>query len=165
MMYYLDPDFQRRLEEFNLSRGGPAYIAVAWDVNKARWRIWAIPVNDSRHPLARNGITSKMSRPLPDGSGRWGVPLNLWQGLNGEFEPMDERLFEAIVYADSFRSRKHFEETIEQADIQRELAQSKKLRDISYAARSYWWGLDRVVKNMNPNVSSPGDWRATRSWR
>ena|SRR5688572_1767756 len=159
MMQYLDPDFQRRLDEFNQSRGGPSHIAVAWDSKKNRWRIWAIPVQDSHHPLAKNDLTNKMSRIIPDNSGRWGIALNLWQGPNGEYEPMDERLFDSLRLADSFASKDHFEKHFGEPATALELAQRKRIRDIVAGAKSYWWALDKLTIGMNPAVKAPGDWR------
>src|SRR6266550_8874487 len=108
-----DADFQKKLDDFNAGRGGPAHIAVAFHPEKERWQIFVIPVMDSMHPLARNEKTAKMIRPFPDGSGREGILLNTWEGAKGEFEPMDDRLFEAIDFADGFKDLHHFDQVVE----------------------------------------------------
>lgn len=164
MINYVDPDFQRRLDEWNDAKGGPTCIALAWHPQKDRWQVFAVPVSDSYHPLARNKHTAKMLTNFPDGSGRRGILLNTWQGAQGEFLPLDERLFEAINWADSFRDRQHFENTIEAHETKRELAQQKHLRDLAAYGREYWWRLNSVMKNMNPEVNVGGDWRAKQPW-
>src|SRR5687767_2959715 len=98
MIRQVDPDFQRRIDEWNSAKGGPAHIAVAWNPQKSRWQIYAIPVADSAHPLARHKHTSMLMTNLPDSSGRRGILLNTWQGAGGDFLPLDERLFEALHY-------------------------------------------------------------------
>lgn len=163
MMTYMDPDFRRRLDDWNSSKGGPAIIDLVWNPIKNRWQVFAVPVADSAHPLARHKHTSMLLSTYPDGSGKRGILLNTWQGAKGEFLPLDERLFEALDYADSFKSRHHFEETIKNPEIQAELSVSKKARDMAYASRSYWQKLDSLV--INPNIPGPGDWRAKQGWR
>jgi len=165
MMHYMDPDFQRQLDEYNDSRGGPAKIALAYHPEKERWQVFAIPVQDSHHPLARNEITAQLTRPLPDDSGRHGILLNTWQGAQGEYLPLDGRLFEALDFANSFTSKDHFEKTIEEPEMRREMARTKRVMDAATAAKQYWWKLDSIVKSMNPAVRVGGDWRATRPWR
>lgn len=165
MIYTVPEDFQVRLDAYNAANPGPAYIALAWHPEKLRWQVFAVPTEVSYHPLARNDATMKLVTSFPDQSGRRGVLLNTWQGAEGEFLPLDERLFEALAYADSFRDREHFERTINGPAAQKELAHKRHLRDIAASARSYWWKLDQVIKNMNPAVSSPGDWRASKPWR
>lgn len=163
MMIQMDPDFRRRLDDWNSARGGPAVIDLVWNPKKDRWQVFAVPVADSTHPLARHKHTSKLISAYPDGSGKQGILLNTWQGAKGEFLPLDERLFEALDYADSFKSRHHFEETIKNPEIQAELAISKKARDMAYASRSYWQKLDSLT--INPNIPAGGDWRAKERWR
>lgn len=159
MNLQVDPDFQRRIDEWNAAHPGPADIAVAWHPQKNRWQVFAIPTKDSSHPLARHKHTPMLVRPFPDDSGRQGILLNTWQGAKGEFLPLDERLFEALHYADSFRSKEHFEETITNPDVQKELETSKKARDLAHAAREYWWKLDSLTINMNPANKQGGAWR------
>lgn len=165
MIRAVDPQFQVRIDEWNASHGGPSVIAVAWNPKKDRWQIFAIPVENSPHPLARNDFTSKMSRPLPDDSGRSGIILNTWEGAQGEFLPLDERLFEALNWADSFRSKQHFDDTIKNPELQAEMAVSKKARDMAYAGRSYWAKLSEITISMNPNVRVGGDWRSAKGLR
>jgi len=155
----VDPDFQRRIDEWNAAHPGPADIAIAWHPVKNRWQVFAMPVADSSHPLARHEHTSMLMMNLPDSSGRRGILLNTWQGAGGEFLPLDERLFEALHYADSFRSKDHFEETITNPDKAKEIATSKKAADLIHAAREYWWKLDSLTINMNPANRQRAGWR------
>lgn len=159
MMRYVDPSFQERLDGFNAAQGGPSYIVVAWDAQKNRWRTWVVPTADSIAPGARNRVTSNLLQPIPDGSGRMAVKLNLWQGAGDEYLPLDERYFDSLRWADSFRNKQHFEETVERPEFRQKAAQDARLRDIAYGARSYWWAMDRLA--INPNVKASGDWR----WR
>jgi len=108
MMRTLDPDFQRRVDEFNRCQGGPVHIALAWNPYIDKWQVFAIPVQDSHHPLARNSVTASLRRPLPDDSSRDGILLFTWQDENGVPLPLDERLFDSLRLADSFRDKEHF---------------------------------------------------------
>ena len=165
MIRRADEDFRRKLDEFNASQGGPARIDVAWHPKKERWQVFAVPQDHTHHPLARNDITIKLVRPFPDSSGREGVLLFTLRAEDGGFMPLDDRLFTTLYWADSFRSRHHFDETIKNPEIQKELAMKKDLRERVSGATDYWYGIDRVVKSMNPDIKQPGDWRATRWWR
>jgi len=159
MMYYIDEDFQRELDQFNISQGGPARIEVCWNPTKHRWTVYAVPQGDSFHPLARNDVTQKLMTNFLDGSGRRGVLLFSWEDAKGDYLALDGRLFDALRLADSFRSRRHYEETVEEPEVKRELAMQKRLRDIAGAASRYWHRLDNIIKSMNPSVGSTGDWR------
>lgn len=164
MMQYLDEDTQRGLDQFNQSQGGPARIELCWHPYKDRWAIFAVPQDYGTHPLAKNWVTPKLMTPFPDGSGRQGVALGLWQGANGEYLPIDERFYEALRYADSFRSKDHYDEVFTQREQAQELEESKRLRDIAYGAKNYWFHYDRVIKSMNPANGSTGDWRASKGF-
>lgn len=154
-MMYVDPSFQERLDRFNEAQSGPSQIAIAWDSKYNRWRTWVIPIADSYAPGARNARTMSLLETMPDG--RRAVKLNLWQGADGEYLPLDERYFDALRWADSFRDKQHFEETIERPEFQKEIAFNKRLRDIAYGARSYHWNRDKLM--INPHLKGPGDWR------
>jgi len=153
------PDFQARIDTFNDAQGGPARIAMAWDIRAERWRVYAVPVYDSTHALARNSITRQLLRPFCDESGRQGVPLFFWD------DPLDERLFTMLRWADSFSDRQHFEKAVEGPEQQREAQQSRRWKDALNGAREYWSTLDRTLVPTNPNVASTGDWRAKQSFR
>ncbi len=159
MMNYVDSDFQRELDLFNESQGGPAYIAVCWDVRRDRWTIWAIPVDYGTHPLAKNWVTPTLMRDFLDGSGRRGVFLFSWTDPDsnppGGYMPLDGRLFNALRYADTFRDRKHFEHTVEEPELKKEMLLKKETRDIAYGAASYWAGLERVMMGSH----FKGNWR------
>src|SRR5207245_268670 len=145
---------QRKLDEFNASQGGPSRIEVCWDIRRDRWCIYAIPQDYGHHPLSKTWVTPKLLRPFVDGSGRVGVFLFTWVDEQGNFLPLDDRLFKALHYADSFSSKDHFEKTITEPAIQRELQQKKELREIAYGARSYWFGLDKAT-----SIPGRGNWR------
>lgn len=153
----VDPEFQRKLDDFNASKGGPARIEVAWNPKSERWEIWCVPVMDSTHPLARNQNTAQQIRPFPDDSGREGVFLNTW-GTKERFEPLDDRLFEAINFADSFRDRHHFEEIIESPEFKAEARSKADLREKAAATRRYYQGIDSLTIGAH---SKSADWR----WR
>lgn len=153
------PEFQAHLDQFNARQGGPSVIALAWSPKVARWRVYAVPVSDSSHPLARNGITKQLLRPFCDGSGRLGVPLFWWD------DPLDRRLFDVLYFADSFRDKRHFEQTIEQSEAAREQAKKARRLNALGAAREYWQAIDRTLVPVNPAMKSTGDWRAHSWWR
>lgn len=166
MILQVDVDFQRKLDQFNAAKGPPSKIEVAWDSKMDRWRVYAVPISDSMHPKARNGITKQLLRKMPDGSGRWGIPLFVLaqrddRGVDVGFMPLDDRLFDALNYADTFRSKRHFEETVKQPEIAAEAAKSARAMDALKAARSYWWGLDNLTISYSKSSPSGGDWR----WR
>ena len=125
--------------------------------------VFAIPQEDSPHPLARHNI-KKLCRPFPDGSGQEGVILFTWAkrdafGSDTGYAPLDERLFEVLDMADSFKDRQHFENTIEASELRREQATNTRVRDIAYGAKEYWANLDSLTISMNPSTHAPGDWR------
>jgi hypothetical protein len=160
----VDPDFQRKLDEFNRSQNAHVDIAVTWDTRRRRWQVWAIPTADSSHPHYNPKMLLQLARTLPDGSGRSGVKLFLWarydeQGQDAGYLPLDDRLLDSLRMADSFRSRNHFDEVITEPELQKEITLKQRLRDIAYGARSYWWGLDRL--SIAPGARGGGDWR----WR
>lgn len=157
MNHQVDVDFQRQLDQFNDSQGGPSRVAVCWDDQKQRWIVWIVPVNDSAHPMARNDMTKKLLRPLPDESGRWGVRLFTWQGADGRFLPLDGRLFQSLLWADSFRDKQHFENTIEAPEAKKDLAARQQARDLAYAAKNYWWSHDKL--SVGRHVNSGWRWR------
>src|SRR2546428_13510479 len=136
-MQHVDPDFQRELDQFNDSQGGPSRIEVCWDMRRDRWCIFAVPLDYGHHPLSTTWVTPKLLRPFLDGSGRMGVFLFTWQEPDGTFLPLDDRLFKSLRWADSFRSKDHFDETIKRPEIQMEMAATKDRRDIAYGAASY----------------------------
>lgn len=145
MMKYLDEDTKRKIDDFNASQGGPARIELCWDPRRDRWCVFAIPQDYGTHPLSKSWVTPALLRPFLDGSGRRGVFLNTWQDEHGDYLPVDERLFDALRYADTFRDKEHYENNFKRVEVQKELALEKGRRDIAYGARSYWQGLDRVM--------------------
>lgn len=153
----VDADFQRKLDQFNDSQGGPSQIAVAWNNQSGRWQIYAVPVQDSHHPLARQKNLLQLMRTFPDGSDRRGVLLFTWQDDKNGYLPLDDRLFHALHWADSFSSRRHFEETIDEPEFKKELALKKNVREMTKACANYWYTLDRLA--INPHIKGPGDWR------
>ena len=157
MMCYVDPDFQRKLDEFNAAQGGPSYIDLCWNPRSDRWTVWAVPQDYGHHPLSKTWVTPKLLRKYLDGSDKRGVFLFTWQGAQSEFLPLDDRLFEALRWADSFSSKDHFERTIEQPEMKRNLTLKKELRDIAYGAREYWWNLAKVTAS-----HGHGNWRRAK---
>jgi len=160
----VDAEFQLKVDSFNDAQGGPSRIELCYDPYSERWSVWAVPVQDSHHPLGRNKNVQKLLRPFPDGSGRRGIRVFDWcerdaVGRDIGFRPLDDRIFYALHLADSFADRRHFEETFEAPAAKKELAQKSHLRELAYAARSYWQSLDRLA--VNPYIKGSGDWR----WR
>lgn len=164
MIYDVPEEFKRKLDDFNADQGGPTAIAVAWNQKKERWQIWAIPIDGSHHPLYNPGRLHDMCRPVPDGSGRMGVLLMSWckrdsHGSDIGFMPLDDRLLHALKWADSFADRRHFENTIEQQEFKKEAELRNDVREVAYAAKSYWHSMDRLA--VAPHTKGGGDWR----WR
>ena len=164
MMLQVDESFQRKLDAFNGSQGGPSYIAAAWHPRKNRWQIFAVPRNDSAHPLARNEVTAKLMSNFPDDSGRRGVLLFSWckrdeHARDIGFEPLDDRLFTTLHWADSFRDRHHFEEVIKTPELQREIREKADIRAVAAGAANYWKHIDRVLVSMNTTNKMTADWR------
>jgi len=157
MINQVDPDFQRKLDQFNSSQGGPSKVEICWDMRRNRWCVFAIPVDYGHHPLSKTWVTPKLLRPFLDGSGRTGVFLFTWQDANGEYLPLDDRIFQALHFADSFTSKDHFEKSIEEPEMQRELSRKKDLRDIAYGAKNYWFNLDKQT-----SIPGRGNWRRAR---
>jgi len=157
MLQHVDPDFQRKLDQFNASQGGPSYIDVCWDMRRNRWCIFAVPQDYGHHPLSKTWVTPKLLRPYLDGSSKKGVFLFTWQDDRGEFLPLDDRLFTTLYWADSFRSKEHYEETVEQPEAKRELAEQKERRNIASAAREYWWNMA-----IASNAAGKGNWRRAK---
>ena len=158
-MERLTPDERRKLDEFNQSQGEP-HIEILWDHKQKRWTLYALSSGTS-HPQYSVENLRKLSRPLPDGSGRQGVFLFTWAqrdalGQDLGYLPVDGRLFDALHWADTFSDRRHFEKTFEDPEVARDVAQKRALRDIAYGARSYFWGLDKLIKGPH---SVGGDWR------
>lgn len=156
------PDFQRKLDEFNDSQGPGVKVDVCFDPKIKRWTVWAVPQGDTSHPKYNPRALRQLIRPFPDDSGRWGVKIFTWAESNERGEDtgpraLDDRIFQVLRVADSFRSREHFEEVFEEPEQRRAMETSKMIRDIAYGARSYWWGLDRPTVG----ARSRGDWR----WR
>lgn len=167
MIYEVDRDFQRKLDEFNAAQQPRVVdIYAVWDPRIDRWTIWALPVDHSSHPLHRKHITKKLCKPFPDGSGREGVRLFVLAEYNARMEdigfmPLDDRLFDMLRLADTFSSKDHYEKTFEEPEARKALAQQKAVRDIAYGARSYWFGLDNLIVSKSTDIPSGGDWR----WR
>lgn len=162
MMRTIDQDWERKLDEFNSAQGGPSRVAICYDPKIERWTVWAIPIQDSHHPLGRNKNVQILLRSFPDGSGRQGVRIFIWcdvddNGRDIGYRALDDRVFEALRYADTFSDKDHFEKVFTEPDMRRERNFNKFLREIAYAARSYWFTLDRLA--VNPHVKGPGDWR------
>lgn len=181
--------FQDTLDAFNRSQGPPTEIAVVWndkafkrEVKKdawgipvyeydGRWQVFAVPVSESTHPLARNSRTRKLLSRLPDDSGREGVLLFTWCerneiGHDVGFLPLDTRLLDALIFADSFRDKQHFEKTIKNPELEREKRDIKTLQAIMGAGQQYWKGIDSLTISMNPDVRVGGDWRGAKArWR
>lgn len=171
MIYDVPSEFQAKVDEFNLSQGGPARVETAWNPKTSRWEVWAIPVDHSSHPLGKKDTVLKLLRDFPDHSGRRGVKLFVWckrddKGRDTGFVQLDDRIFETLRWADSFRSKDAFQRVVEEPQMRKDLALKRRIRDIAYGAREYWWGLDNLIVSMNPEVRSGADWRTAKGgWR
>jgi hypothetical protein len=158
MMLYVDEDFQRTLDDFNASQGGPVTIVVCWNPRKDRWTVYAVPYDYGTHPLSKTYVHPKLMSNFLDGSGRRGVLLFSWQDVDGSYLPLDDRLIRALKLADSFQSKTHFEENFITPELQRQAAQDKEVRNIAYGARSYWWNVPTVTVGSH----SGGNWRRAK---
>lgn len=164
-------EWQKDLDAFNARQGGVSRIEVAWHPKKSRWQIFAVPISDSFHPLAKNDMTKKLCSKFPDDSGREGVLLFTWcerdeRGQDCGYMPLDNRVFETLKYADTFEDKHHFEKTIKNPELAKEARDMKTIRSIMGGAQEYWKGLDSLVISMNPDVKASGDWRGARArWR
>ena len=159
----VDPDFQRKIDDWNDQIGGPSKIALAWNPRTERWVVYAIPVQGSNHPLARNDITKKMCSRLPDDSGREGVLLFSWcmrdhRHNDVGFLPLDDRLFETLSLC-LVRDHRHYEETMERPQEKKEIEEKKSIRVIAGAQAEYFKNYDNLTISMNPATRSGGDWR------
>lgn len=158
MMLTVDPDFQRKLDLFNDSQGGPVTIVVCWDPKRSRWAVYAVPYDYGSHPLSRTYIHEGLMTNFLDGSDRRGVLLYRWQDEFKNFLPLDDRLIRSLQYADTFRDKEHFKNTVENPEVLQELAKSKEMRDIAYGAKSYWWN----VANTTVHAGGRGNWRRAK---
>jgi hypothetical protein len=164
MIRTVDQEFQQKLDEWNRSHPGPADVAAAWNPRIERWEIWAIPTEMSSHERAHNDVTIKLMRPFPDNSSRVGIKLFVWADFNEKgqdvgYMALDNRVFDALHWADSFRSRRHFEETISDPEIEKEVKRKAHIRAVAAGTAQYWHTLDRPAVSMNPAVKVPADWR------
>ena len=165
MIRQVPEEFQRELQQFNEAQGGPARVEVCWHPKKERWCVYAVPQNDSAHPLARNDMTAQLLTNYPDGSDRRGVLLCTWQGKDEEYLPLDNRVFEALIYADSFRDKQHMKHTLDDAAERQDREAQSVVRDIAKGAADYWKHFgSRTLVGVNTDVKSTGDWRASRWW-
>jgi hypothetical protein len=163
-------DFLRDLDNFNASRGGPTRVAPAWNPQLARWQIFAIPVYDSPHPLARNQFTKKLMKRLPDDSGREGVLIFTWcardaAGRDVGFEPLDTRIFQLLDWADTFKDKQHFEKAIQEPELQREIAQKRRFRAVAGGVAEYWRNFQKLTLSMNPATRTGAGWRDAQGLR
>lgn len=164
MRLEVDSAFQRELDGFNDARGGPTRVAVAWNPKMGRWQVFAIPVYDSAHPLARNQFTKKLLKRLPDDSCRDGVLIFTWcardsKGDDVGYEPLDNRIFQLLDWADTFKDRQHFEKTIQEPEIRAELATKARTRAVAGGVAEYWKNLDKLTISMNPSTRAGAGWR------
>lgn len=168
MIRHPDPDFTRELALFNDQQGGPTAVDVAWHPEKERWQVFAVPQYQSSHPLAQHDATAKLMSNFPDESGKRGILLFTWcerdKGYaDAGFKPLDSRLFYFLRWADTFRDKDHFKETIEDPQLVREMAEKKHLRDIVGGGVEYFNKLDKVTVSMNPATKAGAGWRDAKS--
>lgn len=159
MMYHVDEQFQAKLDDFNTSQGGNIKIDVCWNSKKGRWQVFAVP-------NVQRGSGAKMMVNFPDGSGRRGVHVFTLADHNSKgedigFHQLDDRLFKYLRWADTFRSRTVFEDTIEKPEAKRKAAEDKDLKDAIHTSRQYWRKMDDLTISMNPATKVDGD----RRWR
>lgn len=169
MMLTVPEDFQRKIDQWNDSHPGPSDIAVAWNPRTSRWEIWAIPTEMSYAPTARNDLTAKLMRPFPDDSSRRGIKLFSWSEWNEHgqdigYAPLDDRIFDSLHWADSFRSKDHFEETVTQPEILKEIREKKHIRAVAAGTAQYYHNIPNPMISMNPDVKQKADWRSA-NWK
>lgn len=161
-------EFQRKLDDFNASIGGPSRVEVCWNPRTSRWEVWAVPVSDSAHPKARNDRTKELLRRFPDGSGREGVLLFVWcrrdsSGKDVGYVDLDDRIFTTLRWLDTFNNRREFER-IMYSDEAKEAAWKEGLREIVASAVEYWKNIDNPTVSLDPSIRAPADWRTAKAW-
>lgn len=158
MQYEIDPDFQRKLDDFNASAAAPSNIEIAYNVKRKRWQVYAVlkyPPQDRK--------TAQLLRDFPDGSGRRGALIMTWaqRNLKGDdvgFMPMDERLLQALKF--SYIEDKHdYDRKLTEPELARMGRESKHLYDVAAASREYYRGLDSLTINMGASNHGTGSWR------
>lgn len=166
MVREVDESFQQELDAFNERQGGDQKVAIVWDAKQGVWTVWVVPHAATVHRDFDAETLNELMREFPDYSGRWGVKIfdwavetvNEWTGEKDKgFRALDMRLFQALKMADSFSSLKHFEETFEDPEYQRQLEVNADIKDIAAGAASYWYGMDKV----SVGAATRGNWR----WR
>lgn len=162
-------DFQRKLDQFNTAQGGPSRVEVAWNPKSSRWEVWAVPTEIAGIGKFRD-VTARLRRPFPDDSSREGIKLFTWEEYNEKgqrigFLPLDNRIFDALRWADSFRSKNHFDETIKNPEIEKEVRSKAHIRAVAAGTANYWANLDRTLVSMNPGIKAKAAWRDAGHYR
>lgn len=175
-------DFQRKVDAFNDSRGGPVRVAVVWDPKavkfqtkvlygqpvydyNGRWKVYSVPT------VIDNKAMKAFARPLPDDSGRLGMLVFTWckrneAGDDVGFEPLDDRIFKTLDELDTFKDRDSYDRLVNKPTERKEEAERKGLREIAGAQAEYFRFLDKLTVSMNPATRGVrGDWRALKPWR
>jgi len=148
----LDDGFKQKLKDFNSSQGGTVEVAVHWDPKKNRWIVWVIPHGETAHPDYQAAKLRRLLQKMPDG--REGVRLFTWE-RDGEYLPLDDRLFYSLKLADSFQDREHYKRTVEDPNLKAAAEKEAGLKDVVYGASSYYWGLD----NLSVGTHANSGWR------
>lgn len=160
----LDREIQRKLKSWNEDHPGPD-VAIVWNplavklgqgCYDPRWEIW-VEVTSNSHPNHR--FVEKQGDIRFDGC-TWRF-LNTYKQPDGSFAPLDDRLFRALYWSDTWRHREHYEEALVSQDIRKKKAETDMIRDTAYGLTEKWKNFDRT----QVGSGSSGNWRAKEIWR
>jgi hypothetical protein len=142
---YIPPSFQRRLDEFNKAQGNRFPIMLVWnptahfvvfkgwhlrtaervDEYEGRWEVW-IRWDETTHPL-KSGVRIQDVRVV---NGVLAVKLCPWEHEDESYaDPFNENFFRAARVANSWRSRRHYEES-HGTEAEHDAALKKRMFDI-----------------------------------
>lgn len=160
-------EFQRKLDEFNRSVGGPTEVRVVWEPRSERWEVWAIPLYPSSHPKARFFHRGLLKR-LPTEEELWGVHIFTWcvrdeNGRDIGYAPLDDRIFTVLRTIDTYKRSLSASELRERLEEEKDEREKKRLRDIIYSLAEYYKRIDSPIISMDPSIRVKGDWRTPTS--
>lgn len=132
-------------------------IKLFWNTPDERWEIYVALV-DNNHP--KNRFTrSTRDRYV---NGYWYRLLQTWcerddRGLDSGYAPIDRRLLRSLTEADTFRTRRFYEEAIEDVE-QATLSRAKRdVQEAVVASQQYYASMNTPI--ISPGSPGRGDWR------
>jgi len=158
----MDRDFARTLKRYNEDHPGPD-IGVFWNSTSlcldrkrglwgGRWEIW-VEVTDNSHP--GNKYLDKTGDTWHNGK-RWRF-LNTYKNDDGSFAPLDDRVFTALHWADTWRNKNHYDETVMSLDRSKREQELAATRETASQLASYWRDYGDDVSKFGPGTT--GNWR------